>query len=363
MPRAFAEQALRPEDQDQHEHAVADHVLQLVGRGQAEAFQQQRRPHRLGKPEHQAAEHGAGKVADAAEDRRRKALDAEEEAHEHGDLLEDERVEHPRDTGHRPADGEGEDDGAPDVDADEGGGVAVFGDRAHRLAERGVAHQRQQAGEHDHRRAEGDHLRDRDRHAEDRDRALHPAEARIGAVAGAEQAARAVLQDEGQADRADQRRQRAHMQERPVGDLLDRHRHRRPARHAGGQHQRQGDQRRVGGEARVVERARREQAGEGSDHHHVAMGEVDHAQDAVDHRVAERDQRVDAADGQAEDREGHEIGGRVGAGGKAAGKSPDHQRRHRDADGQHQMVDPDRPAAPVREPAAGGGGDGDRVHG
>ena len=38
-----------------------------------------------------------------------------------------------------------------------------------------------------------------------------------------------------------------------------------------------------------------------ADHHHVAVGEVDELQHAVDHRVAERDQRVDGAGGQAVD--------------------------------------------------------------
>ena len=33
-------------------------------------------------------------------------------------------------------------------------------------------------------------------------------------------------------------------------------------------------------------------------HHDVAMGEVDELQDPVDHRVAERDQRIQAADRQ-----------------------------------------------------------------
>jgi hypothetical protein len=32
-----------------------------------------------------------------------------------------------------------------------------------------------------------------------------------------------------------------------------------------------------------------------ADHHHFAVGEIDQPEDAVDHRVAERDQRVDAA--------------------------------------------------------------------
>ncbi len=35
------------------------------------------------------------------------------------------------------------------------------------------------------------------------------------------------------------------------------------------------------------------------DHENVAMGEVDEAQHSVDHGVAERDKRIDAAEGNA----------------------------------------------------------------
>jgi hypothetical protein len=38
-----------------------------------------------------------------------------------------------------------------------------------------------------------------------------------------------------------------------------------------------------------------------ADHHHLAVGEVDQADDPVDHRVTQRDERVDAAQDQAVD--------------------------------------------------------------
>ena len=37
-------------------------------------------------------------------------------------------------------------------------------------------------------------------------------------------------------------------------------------------------------------------ADEGADHEDVAVGEIDEAQDAIDHRVAQRDERVDRAE-------------------------------------------------------------------
>ena len=48
-------------------------------------------------------------------------------------------------------------------------------------------------------------------------------------------------------------------------------------------------------DAEICQGHGREIAGKGADHEDLAVGEVDHAQDAVDHRVAQGDQRVDAA--------------------------------------------------------------------
>ena len=45
----------------------------------------------------------------------------------------------------------------------------------------------------------------------------------------------------------------------------------------------------------------RDQADKRADHENVAVGEIDHADDAIDHRVADRDQPVDRAERQAVD--------------------------------------------------------------
>ncbi len=55
------------------------------------------------------------------------------------------------------------------------------------------------------------------------------------------------------------------------------------------------------GFGRKAERHGQHKAGIGADHINVAMGEIDQPQDAVNHRVAERDERVDRSDGQAVD--------------------------------------------------------------
>ena len=44
-----------------------------------------------------------------------------------------------------------------------------------------------------------------------------------------------------------------------------------------------------------------DQGQERADHEDVAMGEIDHADDAVDHRVADRDQAIDRAERDAVD--------------------------------------------------------------
>ena len=45
-----------------------------------------------------------------------------------------------------------------------------------------------------------------------------------------------------------------------------------------------------------------DQGDEGADHEDVAMGEIDHADDAVDHRVADRDQPIDRSQRQPVDK-------------------------------------------------------------
>ena len=63
---------LRTEDQHHDQQGEGDQVAQLVGRGNADAVEEQRRADRLDHAEEQPAEHGARDVADAAEHRRRR---------------------------------------------------------------------------------------------------------------------------------------------------------------------------------------------------------------------------------------------------------------------------------------------------
>ncbi len=108
------------------------------------------------------------------------------------------------------------------------------------------------------------------------------------------------LQQDRDADRRDQRCQARGVAQRPIGDALDdqtdgdAHRNRR--QHADCQQQPTGcvDEHRL-------QKQNCRQRGQGPDHQHVAVRKVDQVQDPIDHRVAERDQRVHAAEYQAVD--------------------------------------------------------------
>jgi hypothetical protein len=101
------------------------------------------------------------------------------------------------------------------------------------------------------------------------------------------------------ADGRDQRRQPIGVAQRPVGETLDRPAVQRREPHGDQQHEEQ--RHRDGGDADGDEGEEGDQGDEGADHEHVAMGEVDHADDAVDHRVADGDEAIDGAERDAVD--------------------------------------------------------------
>ena len=109
-----------------------------------------------------------------------------------------------------------------------------------------------------------------------------------------------MLQDDRQADRGDQRREPRRAPQRAVGDAFereaDRHAH-RDRRERADQHDRERRQRRAGADQRDDDRVGDHRA----DHHHLAVREIDELDDPVDHRVAQRDDRVDAAERRAVD--------------------------------------------------------------
>ncbi|KFB70737.1 MAG: hypothetical protein AW09_004159 [Candidatus Accumulibacter phosphatis] len=109
---------------------------------------------------------------------------------------------------------------------------------------------------------------------------------------------RHILQDDRHADRGDQGGQSRRMPQWAIGNPFE-----SPAEHHADHHRNQqtnaeNQQRRHAG------RSERNDHGESDhrpDHHHLTMSEVDQTDDAVHHRVAESDQRIDGAQSEAVD--------------------------------------------------------------
>ena len=111
---------------------------------------------------------------------------------------------------------------------------------------------------------------------------------------------RQMLEDDRQADRRDERREPRRVAQRPVRDALERV----ADGHADGhRHQHAGDEDRERRQSRVRPGDRRDhrKRHHRADHHDLAVREIDQLDDAVHHRVAERDDGVDAAERQPVD--------------------------------------------------------------
>jgi hypothetical protein len=198
-------------------------------------------------------------------------------------------------------------DHAADVHAHDGRHLAVLGHGADRPAERGALHELMEPHHHENREARHDEQEHGHVHAqyleppasreqEARHVDLHPRT--LGEHDG-------VLEEDGRSDRADQGAEPggAAGVERAVGEALEAGSDESGPDHGGQEEERQHPR-------RVKARGTgREQGGEhapadvGPDHEDLAVGEIDHEEDAVHHRVAESDQPVDRAEGEAE----HEL--------------------------------------------------------
>ena len=129
---------------------------------------------------------------------------------------------------------------------------------------------------------------------------------RVGVDAGAEEAPERVLEHERRPNGGDQRHEPRGIPEGPVRDPLDEERE--SGSNHGGDRAHDGDRQQRGQRAGVQDAGigqanGGEVAGEHPGHEDLAVGEVDHAQDAVDHGVAEGDERIDTAERGARDGE------------------------------------------------------------
>ena len=173
-----------------------------------------------------------------------------------------------------------------DVDAHQLRRALVFGHGAHRLAELGAPGERRQRNHDDDI---GQH-RD-DRTAGDDELAVHQrerAEGNDGGIAlrrGAPDQQRAVLEEVAHADGRNQHGERRRFPQRLIGQPLDDNAQRGAHRHR--QHN--------GNQLRQTEVLHGAEGDIRADHDDVAVGEVQHFGNAVNHRIAERDDGVDAS--------------------------------------------------------------------
>src|SRR5438445_1947212 len=176
------EDAIRPEDEHQHQDAEGDHVAELVGRRHAQSGEEQVGAHRLQDPQDQPADHGADDAADSPEHRGGEGLDPRQEAHEPVHLAEHDRKQDAGRAGKDTADSKGDADDAVDVDPHQRRRILVLADGAHRAPGTCPLHE---PVENDHERG-GSHDDD-GMHAEDLERSafeevtLEDVQPRVGA--------------------------------------------------------------------------------------------------------------------------------------------------------------------------------------
>ena len=254
-----------------------------------------------GDADDEAAQHGAGDRADAAENGRDERLQARHGAEQRLDVDDLLRIEHSAHRRQTAADGEGDRDDLVVVDAHQLSRALILRDGAHGLAGARLFDEEVQA---DHQRDGDDgreHLEQLDRLAANLEQHDARDDIREFELAAAEDQLNGDLQRHGNADGRDQRGNTGRVAQRLIGDLVH-HDAQHNAEHNACQNcQRDGD----GG---VRLRQRGNHAGRhnpvddiGADHHNVAMGKVDELDNAVNHRVAQCDQCINAAHLQAAD--------------------------------------------------------------
>src|ERR1700730_12329461 len=89
------------------------------------------------------------------------------------------------------------------------------------------------------------------------------------------------------------------MPQRPIGDALDGPAIKGGERHGDKKYNQQGQ--RNGGYSESHEHEKGDKREERTDHENVAVGEIDHADDAVDHRIADGDQAINRTERYAVD--------------------------------------------------------------
>ncbi|KGQ02267.1 hypothetical protein BBAD15_g12524 [Beauveria bassiana D1-5] len=285
-------------DDDGGQHRRHRGVFEIVVRHQT--FSTSGCRERFGQAQQHAAQHGAGDAADAAQHRRREGLDAGQEADEGIELADGDGDQHAAHRRQDRAHHEREGDHAVGVDAQQVGHVHVLRAGARGAAHAGVLDEQRQADHQRHGHQDDHDARIRHRHIEV---GSHVELHRAGHQRWHRHVARAlaqgdpVLQEDRHADGRDQRHQAGAAPHRAVRDPLD-----AETVDAGdddGHQQHGGDDERDRQAATGADGREGDQADIGADHVDFAVSEVDHTDDAVDHCVADGNQRVDRAQRQS----------------------------------------------------------------
>jgi hypothetical protein len=340
LGRLLAQQTLWTEDEDSNKDCEDDRARPVTARREPrEALVEG-----LDEPDDERAQDGAGEIADTAEDGRGEGDQAELEARVVADVVLEE--EHEAGHGGEPTRDEERDGDRPvHVDAHHRRRLGVLGDRAHRLALPRVPHEPAQHEERWHDDRERDDELPGEADVADLERRALRNEVGAALVVHAVEGERDVGDDERHPDRGDQRRQTRCVAERPVRDPLDRR------VDDGEQRDRDRerdddppDDREVARVAGQTEHRKEEGARhEAREREHVAVGEVDELEDAVDQRVPERDDAVDRAARQTVEGHVDELRGPL----EEVDHEPDAHDRH---EAETDAVDDPWVAKPPQEP-------------
>jgi hypothetical protein len=200
-----------------------------------------------------------------------------------------ERVEHPAGRGEGGAETEGERDHDIVINPDQLGGARVERHGAHRHADLGPVHDQLEADHKEHGDDDHDQLVGGKHKAAERE-VGGGQDRREGARRGAEEDLAGVLEQQRDADGGDQYIEGGCAPQRAVRKSLDQH-----AKHSAAGHGHEEN------DEAAPERSFRndppgEVADERADHEYIRVREIDEPQHPVNHRVAERDERVDRAE-------------------------------------------------------------------
>ncbi len=251
-----------------------------------------RRAERASQSDDQSAEHGSRQLANPAQHGRRERIQPVLKAHLKTDRVDIERVHDARDAAQRAADHERRPDHAIDVNPHQLGRDGILLNRPHRLAELGELHEQRQPHHDRHGDEHDQQVLDRELNRRVSQQVLRRDELRKIHVRRSAPQQSHIHEDERDTDGRHQRSQLRSIAQRLVDDSINgpiesaaKHRHDQKTHH-------QSDECPAGGglnphDPNCAEQRQRQKCPQ---HEQVAVREVDQPDDAIHHRVTQRDQ-------------------------------------------------------------------------